>query len=131
MIAVEVTINGNLACVAGIGGDGVLNVSLSCISRSDCEDYFDLHVGGLDSRTDEHVRWRVPKLCVGSKVAVRFVEGATVDAPDGERIHGSVLPRYEYRETLYQCSRRLTSAERRELLRELIADLESQDNEGA
>jgi hypothetical protein len=81
MKAFRVFINAQVVCTAGVGGDGVLSASVSWIGaeRGDAEGRMLLYVGGLDRRTNEHVRWAVPNLRVGDEVSVLVVESEQVD----------------------------------------------------
>jgi hypothetical protein len=87
MKAFEVYVNGERVCTAGIGPDGVLSAILSWVGsgrRGGPDGHLDFSVGGLDSRTDEYVRWAVPELRVGDEVSVLVVEAEQVD-PEQER----------------------------------------------
>jgi hypothetical protein len=72
--------NGEQLCTAGIGTDGVLSAIVNWVSRGN-EGEFHMHVGGLDTSTDEHVRWRVPEIGIGDEITIRIVEADTVDQP--------------------------------------------------
>lgn len=118
--------NGDRLCLAGVA-DGVLSVIINCVGDPERGRHFFLRVGGLDCASDEHVRWLVPGIGVGAEVLVRVVEADAVDPP-GERQRAdrpSVLE--QFREYLRDLSQPLTGDERRQLLRELIADLERPD----
>jgi hypothetical protein len=85
--AFEVFVNGRRVCMAGVGPDGVLSAILDWVGggpRHPAEGSFDLHVGGLDSRTDEHVDWSVPEVGVGDEVTIRIVETEDID-PEARR----------------------------------------------
>ncbi len=87
MKAFVVRVNGKRLCTAGIGPDGVLSAIVNWVgggARRTAEGHFGFHVGGLDSRTDEHVGWQTPELRVGDKVTVEIVEAEHVD-PEAER----------------------------------------------
>src|ERR1700686_3917331 len=56
MRAFEVSVNGEKLCLAGIGDDGVLTTIVTWAGRQGDRDLF-LQVGGLISRTKEHVHW--------------------------------------------------------------------------
>jgi hypothetical protein len=82
MKAFMVSVNGRHVCTAGIGPNGVLSTILSWVGGGPAlgvEGEFRLHVGGLDTRTDEHVKWITPELAVGDEVTVRVVEVEQVD----------------------------------------------------
>jgi hypothetical protein len=53
-------------------------------SRRDSEGRFGFHVGGLDSRTGEHLDYTTPQLRIGDKVSVEIVETEVVD-PEAKR----------------------------------------------
>jgi len=76
----EVRLNKKRLCVAGIGEDGVLSAILSHVI-GDRSDEVNLHVGGLDSKLDEHVVWRHLPLQTGDEVTIRVLESRKVDTP--------------------------------------------------
>src|SRR6185437_12072968 len=80
MRAFEVYVNGKRQCVAGIGGDGVLNAMLDHVAPRGC-DHLTLRVGGLINSIDEHVTWRVLRLKIGDEVRVKIIEFDRVDKP--------------------------------------------------
>jgi hypothetical protein len=87
MKAFAVFVNGQQVCTAGIGPDGVLTAILDWVGggpRQTPEGLFGLHVGGLDSQTDEHVDWSVPEVGVGDEVTIRIVETEDID-PEARR----------------------------------------------
>jgi hypothetical protein len=129
MKALEVFINGHHLCVAGVGDDGVLSAIVNWVGGPDKEENFFLQIGGLDSRADEHLRWESPSIGVGAEVLVRVVEAATVDPPRERIRYEKKTCVDEYRQHLRECSRWLTPDERRQLLRELVAELQAQDAE--
>ena len=45
------------------------------------EEQLQLHVGGLASATEEHLRWLDQPLRIGDEVRVRVLKDAPVDAP--------------------------------------------------
>jgi hypothetical protein len=123
MKAFEVFINGHRLCLAGVGDDGVLHAIVNWVGGPDRED-ISLSIGGLDSVTDEHLRWKAPTIGVGTEVLVRVVETTSVDPPN-ERVRSSMPTTLDqYRECLRDFSERMTEDERQELLKELVADLE-------
>jgi hypothetical protein len=82
MKAFVVRLNGKRLCTAGVGPHGVLTTIVNWVgsgSPHTLEGDLFLHVGGLDSRTDEHVRYAAPKLNVGDTVTVKIVETDRVD----------------------------------------------------
>lgn len=130
MEAFEVQINGHRLCLAGVA-DGVLSVILNCVGGPERGRDLDLHVGGLDRGSDEHLRWPVPSIGVGAEVLVRVVEAAVVDPPEERYRSERPSTLEQYRDCLRQFSARLTGDERRQLVRELVADLERLDAEPA
>jgi len=85
--AFVVTVNGRRLCTAGIGLDGVLTTIVNWVgsgTQRDSGGHFGFHVGGLDSRTGEHVNWTTPQLKVGDRVTVEIVEVEEVD-PEARR----------------------------------------------
>jgi len=81
--AFVVSVNGRRLCTAGVGPEGVLSAIVTWVgrgSRRPAEGKFDLHVGGLDSRTGEHLGWKTPRIRVGDSVTVKLVETERVDA---------------------------------------------------
>ena len=85
MKAFEVFLNGKRLCRAGIGNDGVLDAVIDYVG-GDGRDHLHMHVGGLNSATDEFVNW-VPlrNLKVGDEVSVRIVETNRVDRPKEQK----------------------------------------------
>lgn len=85
--AFVVRVNGKRLCVAGVGPNGVLTAIVHWVGggpRRDAESDFGFHVGGLDSRTGEHLDYTTPRLRVGDKVSIEIVETEVVD-PEAER----------------------------------------------
>jgi len=65
--AFVVSVNGRKLCTAGIGPFGVMTTMLDWVGggpRRPREGTFELSVGGLDSRTNEHVDWDAPAVNV-------------------------------------------------------------------
>ena len=85
MKAFVVRVNGKRLCTAGLGPRGVLTAMVSWVGLRpghDPEGAFTFHVGGLDSRTDEHLEYATPLLRVGDKVSVEIVETEVFDRED-------------------------------------------------
>jgi len=81
MRAFEISLNGEKLCLAGIGDDGVLTTIVHLASRHS-EGGFFLEVGGLISRTKEHVNWtNLRALNVGDNVQVKIIETDAADKP--------------------------------------------------
>ena len=82
MIAFVVSVNGLRVCTIGVGDSGVLGAHVSWVGRPDEPGDLDLGIGGLDSRTDEHIRWPdPPEINVGDTVTIQVVELDVVDPP--------------------------------------------------
>ncbi len=83
MRGLEVHLNGEKLCTAGIGPSGVLNTIVDVVGRKDEETGDDYHmmirVGGLE--TDEFLIWARSKLCTGDEITIRVVEGEPFDPP--------------------------------------------------
>jgi len=80
--AFVVSVNGHKVCTAGIGPNGVLSTIVHWVGGGPdrpAEGTFGFRVGGLDSRTNEHVTWDTPALNVGDVVCVHIVETEDVD----------------------------------------------------
>lgn len=88
MIAFEVTINGTIVCVAGVGDRGVLTAMATWVKRDP-----DRHRGNPDfvleeleasiggKRGADHVSWGDHALAPGDVVQIRVVEADAVDPP--------------------------------------------------
>ena len=91
MLVFQVYLNGKKVSTAGIGDLGVLGAHVSWVRRKDgktlarkpdsMEEELTLHVGGLITPTEEHVRWLDRKLKVGDEVRIRIVEDGAIDRP--------------------------------------------------
>jgi hypothetical protein len=85
MIAFEVSLNGKRVCLAGIGNNGVLSQHVTWVGRKGVRSPLPrLHVGGLDTETDEHVVWAedsIPTLKKNDVVTIRIVDVEHVDIP--------------------------------------------------
>jgi hypothetical protein len=127
MKALEVFVNGLRVSLAGVGDDGVLNAIVSWVGHSGRDDDLFLQIGGLDSQTNEHLHWKAPSIGVGAEVLVRVIEAVTVDPPSERIRYEKQTCVDEYRQQLQECSGWLTPAEGRQLLQELIAELQALD----
>jgi hypothetical protein len=97
----HVYLNGKKVSTAGVGELGVLGAHVSWVRRTGnlsrkpgrVEEELTLHVGGLVTPTDEHVRWLDRKLKVGDEVSIRVVESAPIDPPSSRerRNHSNEL----------------------------------------
>jgi hypothetical protein len=80
MKAFEV-LNGHHVCLAGVGENGVLCTNVAWMGKPGVLGHFWLSVTGLDNAAEEHVRWSVPTIGVGTEITIRVVEAAAVDVP--------------------------------------------------
>jgi hypothetical protein len=81
MIGFAITKNGRRIRTVGVGPDGVLSLNVMWMGRPNESDWLWLDISGLDSRTEENVRWRAPKLKIGDTISIEIVETSTVDPP--------------------------------------------------
>jgi hypothetical protein len=84
MKAFMLFVNGEHLCTAGVGCNGVLTAHVTWVGKPGSDGDLFMSVGGLDSSTDEHVRWKVPNLHVGDEVSILVVERDGIDS-EGER----------------------------------------------
>ena len=92
MIAFEIILNGQKLCTAGAGDLGVVATNLCWVRRKSLPDgvvipdwtpeELTIDVGGIDSYTDEHLRWLREELKVGDTVEIRVIEIDRVDEPE-------------------------------------------------
>jgi hypothetical protein len=75
----EVYLNKKRLCVAGIDADCVLSTMVDYVSGK--TGGLHLHVGGLNSSTQEHVRWQDRSLRMGDEIRIRIVSRESADAP--------------------------------------------------
>jgi hypothetical protein len=76
MRAFIVCLNGEQLCVAGTGESGVLTAIITHAAGPVVDDLF-LDVGGLESKTGEHLRWGPyphRKLAVGDEITVKVTK---------------------------------------------------------
>jgi len=78
MRGMEVHLNGNKLCTAGIGTDGVLNTTINVVSRKG-EYHMEMRVGGLEN--NEFLNWSTNGLRVGDEITVRIIETDSIDPP--------------------------------------------------
>jgi hypothetical protein len=82
MIALVVSVNGQRVGTIGVGESGVVSAHVSWSGHSGEQGNLDLGIGGLDSRTDEHIRWpQPPEIKVGDTITIQVIETDTVDTP--------------------------------------------------
>ena len=89
MRAFVVSINGKQLCTAGIGTNGVLSSSISWSGREE-GGHFHMHVGGLDTTSNEHLAWPVKEIGVNDEIITRIIETEEVDAPVSRRTRGEI-----------------------------------------
>ncbi|AWM38882.1 hypothetical protein GobsT_28890 [Gemmata obscuriglobus] len=128
MEAFEVRLNGDRICLAGVA-DGVLTVNVHIVGGPERGRRFHLSVGGIDSASDEHLSWPVPGIGVGAEVLVRVIDTDAVDPPEQRGRVEQRTQLEQFRECLRLFSERMSNDERRQLLRELVAELERPDAE--
>ena len=87
----HVYLNGKKVSTAGVGDLGVLGAHVSWVRRKGkhspakkadgVEEELTLHVGGLISPAEEHVRWLDRDLKIGDEVRITIAEDSKVDRP--------------------------------------------------
>jgi hypothetical protein len=86
----HVYLNGKKVSTAGVGEIGVLSAHISWVRRKSdtlakksdsLEDELTLHVGGLISPAQEHVRWLDRDLKIGDEIRIVVAEDTKVDRP--------------------------------------------------
>ena len=92
MIAFEIQLNGKRLCVAGIGDLGTVTAIMTWVRRKAppegttipdwTAEELNLHVGGIDSQTNENLVWLRHELQVGDAITVRVIETDSVDVPE-------------------------------------------------
>ena len=107
-IRFEVSVNGAVRCVAGVGEYGVLSAIVGWLRRAPdkiperarqregfseqewLEQKIDLNLGGLDSASDTHVSWLAETLKPGDVVTIRVLGAGPCDAP-GRTVSNPVM----------------------------------------
>jgi hypothetical protein len=84
----HVYLNGKKVSTAGVGDIGVLSAHVTWVRRTQedmhvkmPEEELTLHVGGLISPKEEHVRWLDRRLQLGDEVRITVAESASIDRP--------------------------------------------------
>jgi hypothetical protein len=87
----HVYLNGRRVSTAGVGDLGVLGAHVTWVRRKgeltregkvdSVEEEFTLHVGGLITPRQEHVRWFEDRLKIGDEVRIRVAANGRVDRP--------------------------------------------------
>lgn len=90
MLAFELQLNGKKICTAGIGEPGVLTSFITWVlgdggSRQKGREEMFVRLGGLVSRTNQHLDWLRRPLRRGDEVSIRVVEVDVVDTPKRQR----------------------------------------------
>ena len=98
-IRMELSVNGEVRCVGGVGEFGVMNVILSWVRRrldmvhpdlrnspsfdegEALREQLDVEFGALDSTLQKHVRWLKESLKPGDIVSVRILPEGEYDEP--------------------------------------------------
>jgi hypothetical protein len=104
LIAFDVWLDGKRLCRAGIAGPGVVTAIVDRVERPSVEvggraapeDPLNLHVGGLESTTGDHLDWAKRALTVGTEIRLTVVETNEVDPPQRRKS--------ERREVKFCCS---------------------------
>ena len=90
MRAFVLYLNGKKLATAGVGTRGVLSANITWVRRDKPQagsrhktwnEELGVVLGGLDTTTDEHLRWCQRKLQVGDEVCLKVVEVKSVDRP--------------------------------------------------
>jgi hypothetical protein len=86
MRGLEVHLNGDKLCTAGINSDAALNAAVDVIGRE--TDYeMTVRVGGLAD--NEFVIWSDRELRVGDEISIKIVETETSDTPERRNPHAT------------------------------------------
>ncbi len=89
MIAFRVSLNGKSLCTAGVRDFGVLSTIVTWVRRKpensrdgkSIEEELTADIGGLDSKSKEHLQWLNRPLTVGDSVTIDIVEAKRIDKP--------------------------------------------------
>ena len=85
MQAFDVQLNGKNLCVAGLRENGVVSLIVTWLSGERGTDCF-LQVGGLISRTQQHIHWVSKEpLKPDDSIQVRVLEADTADEPKARK----------------------------------------------
>ena len=94
MRAFVVSVNGKDLCTAGIGAKGVLSSHVTWTGREGSGG-FHMHVGGLNSETNDHVAWPVKEIGVGDEIVTRIIETEVVDDPVRSHSRAAIEPKFK------------------------------------
>lgn len=113
----EVSLNGTKICQAGIDAEfGVLTAHVTWVKRIGAtKETVDLDVSGLNSETENHIRWVGRPLSVNDEITIRVTESVRPDPPYSVK-HKDLIEK-EYRARQLEIFYRL-----REELKDLITD---------
>jgi hypothetical protein len=89
MRGLEVHLNGNKLCTAGIGKDGVLNTLVDVVGRA--ENYYEMGMRLAGLANDEFLIWARSELRVGDELRIRIVEDEPFDLPIERRTRAEAL----------------------------------------
>jgi hypothetical protein len=89
MIAFKLSINGEYKCTAGVRDFGVLSAGITWVRRKPekardgktIEEELTADLGGLDSKSNEYLKWFSQRLRVGDRVSIEVVETKRADKP--------------------------------------------------
>ena len=87
MKAFEIHLNGNRICTAGIDV-GVLTATIvKCGTPPTSSGFpeFQLHVGALDTATNEDLAWKMTDLNMGDQITINIIDAHQVD-PEQHRV---------------------------------------------
>jgi hypothetical protein len=88
MRAFALYLNGRKISTAGIGAYGVLSANVTWVGgkrrptsrgRRVASEQIGIALGGLNAKTDEHLRWSQRSLRVGDEVCIKVIETESVD----------------------------------------------------
>jgi hypothetical protein len=84
MKAFLVGVNGQRVCLAGVGSNGVMGITVQWtggkgLKSGRLNDGLRLIVGGLNTATREHMFWETPAINTGDEITIKVVESETVD----------------------------------------------------
>lgn len=94
MRAFVVSVNGKKLCTAGIGANGVLSSNVSWTGREGSGG-FHMHVGGLDSSSNQHLSWPVKEIGVGDEIVTHIIETEEIDDPLSRRARAEIEAEYK------------------------------------
>ena len=91
MIAFKLSINGEYICTAGVRDFGVVSAIITWVRRKPengrdgetktIQEELTAELGGLDSKSREHLKWWSQRLRVGDRVSIEVVDAKRADKP--------------------------------------------------